>query len=139
MSSIVNGLSLTHPHPEYVPWHNAGASIVSATVVVTSGHAGPDAAVRAALGAGVTVVALMAVSTLDQFIAAAIEAGADPLTPVAIIENGSTPTERVIRSTLKDASRIADEMGVKPPAVIVIGRVARDGLLASELAATVRP
>lgn len=112
---------------------------VSATVVVTSGHAGPDAAVRAALGAGVTVVALMAVSTLDQFIAAAIEAGADPLTPVAIIENGSTPRERVTRATLQDASRIADEMGVKPPAVIVIGRVARDGLLASELAATARP
>jgi len=112
---------------------------VAATVVVTSGHAGPDDAVRAALGAGVTVVALMAVSTLDQFIAAGIDAGADPRTAVAIIENGSTPRERVIRTTLQDASRIADEMEVKPPAVIVIGRVARDGLLASELAATARP
>lgn len=112
---------------------------VTATVVVTSGHAGPDDAVRAALGAGVTVVALMAVNTLDQFITAGIDAGADPRTAVAIIENGSTPRERVIRATLQDASRIAAEMGVKPPAVIVIGKVAREGLLASELAATARP
>jgi uroporphyrin-III C-methyltransferase / precorrin-2 dehydrogenase / sirohydrochlorin ferrochelatase len=64
---------------------------------------------------------------------------AAPDTPVAIIERGSTVRERVIRATICDASRIADEMAVKPPAVIVIGRVALDGLLASEMAATSRP
>ena len=112
---------------------------VTATVVVTSGHAGPDATVRAALAAGATVVALMAVNTLDQFISAGLEAGADPSTPVAFIENGSTPHERLVRASLRDASRIADEMAVKPPAVIVIGKVAREGFLASALAATAQP
>jgi len=112
---------------------------VAATVVIASGHAGPDATVRAALGAGATVVALMAVSKLEDFMVAAREAGAAPDTPVAIIERGSTVRERVIRATICDASRIADEMAVKPPAVIVIGRVALDGLLASEMAATSRP
>ncbi len=112
---------------------------VAATVVLTSGHAGPDDTVRAALGAGATVVALMAVASLDKFIVAAQEAGASPNTPVAIIENGSTPRERVTRTVLRDASRIADETAVKPPAVIVIGGVALDGLLASEVASTARP
>jgi len=112
---------------------------VASTVVITSGHAGPDEAVKAALGAGATVVALMAVGTLDQFMAAAVEAGAHPRTPVAIIESGSTPHERVTRATISDASLIADETGVKPPAVIVIGGVALAGLLASEVAATARP
>ena len=112
---------------------------VAATVVIASGHAGPDATVTAALGAGATVVALMAVKTLDKFMIAASEAGAAPHTPVAIIERGSTVHERVIRATIADASRIAVEMGVKPPAVIVIGGVALGGLLASDVAATERP
>lgn len=112
---------------------------VAATVVVTSGHVGPDAATRAALGEGVTVVALMAVGSLGQFMDAAREAGADPATPVAMIECGSTPRERITRATIADASLIAEETGVKPPAVIVIGRVALDGFLASTEAATGRP
>jgi uroporphyrin-III C-methyltransferase / precorrin-2 dehydrogenase / sirohydrochlorin ferrochelatase len=112
---------------------------VAATVVIASGHAGPDATVRAALGAGATVGALMAVSKIDDFMVAAREAGAAPDTPVAIIERGSTVRERVIRATICDASRIADEMAVKPPAVIVIGRVALDGLLGSDMAATSKP
>ncbi len=112
---------------------------VAATVVITSGHAGPDTAVKAALGAGATVIALMAVKRVGEFTAAALEAGADPRTPVAIIERGSTPHERVTRATISDASLIADETGVKSPAVIVIGGVALDGLLASEAVATPRP
>jgi uroporphyrin-III C-methyltransferase/precorrin-2 dehydrogenase/sirohydrochlorin ferrochelatase len=112
---------------------------VAATVVITSGHLGPDKATRAALAEGATVVALMAVGTMGKFMAAALHAGADPSTPVAIIERGSTPHERVTRATISDASRIADETGVKSPAVIVIGGVALDGLLASKVAATPRP
>jgi len=112
---------------------------LAATVVITSGHAGPDDTVKAALGNGATVVALMAVASLNEFIAAAGAAGADPTTPVAIIENGSTPNERVTRTELRDASRIADETGVKPPAIIVIGEVARAGLFVSDAAATARP
>ncbi|NYI41027.1 uroporphyrinogen-III C-methyltransferase [Demequina lutea] len=112
---------------------------VAATVVITSGHLGPDEATRAALAEGATVVALMAVGTMGDFMAAALDAGADPRTPVAIIECGSTPRERVTRATISDASLIADETGVKPPAVIVIGGVALDGLLASKVAATPRP
>ena len=112
---------------------------VAATVVITSGHIGPDKATRAALAEGATVVALMAVGTMGKFMAAALDAGADPSTPVAIIERGSTPHERVTRATISDASRIADETGVKSPAVIVIGGVALDGLLASKVAATPRP
>jgi uroporphyrin-III C-methyltransferase/precorrin-2 dehydrogenase/sirohydrochlorin ferrochelatase len=81
-------------------------------------------------------MAVTAVSKIDDFMVAAREAGAAPDAPIAIIERGSTVHERVIRSTNCDASRIADEMAVKPPTVIVIGTVALDGLRASEMAAT---
>ena len=112
---------------------------VAATVVITSGHAGPDATATAAMAAGATVVALMAVSHLNEFVTAGLEAGASPDTPVAIIESGSMPGERITRATLARVSLIADETGVKPPAVIVIGDVAQPGLLASEVARTARP
>jgi uroporphyrin-III C-methyltransferase/precorrin-2 dehydrogenase/sirohydrochlorin ferrochelatase len=109
---------------------------ISHGVLVTSGHAGPDAAAVAAMANGTTVVVLMGRATLPRFAEAGIEAGAHPLTPVAMIERGSTPHERITRATLESAARIADETDVKPPVVIVIGEVARDGLLASDASAT---
>ncbi|WP_062201799.1 uroporphyrinogen-III C-methyltransferase [Demequina salsinemoris] len=111
---------------------------VAGTVVVTSGHAGADETAVAAMVAGATLVVLMGVSALPDIVEAGIEAGADPQTPVAIIERGSTPHERITRSVLVDAVRSAGETGVKPPAIIVIGQVANPGLLASEVAATPR-
>ncbi len=109
---------------------------ISHGVLITSGHAGPDDAAVAAMAHGTTVVVLMGRATLPQFVEAGLAAGAHPDTPVAMIERGSTPHERVTRAELANATRIANEMDVKPPVVIVIGEVARDGLLASDVSAT---
>lgn len=135
---VVPGVSsaLGLPTLSWIPVTQRG---LTTTVVITSGHAGPDRIATAAMGEGATLVALMAVGHLAAFMEAGLAAGAPEQTPVAIIENGSTPRERVTRATLATASRIADETGVKPPAVIVIGDVAEPGLLASEVARTARP
>ncbi len=109
---------------------------VSTSVVITSGHAGPEPTARAALGEGATLVVLMGVAALPAFVEAAVEEGADPSTPVAIIESAATVRERVTRGSLADIVRIAGETAVKPPAVIVFGRVAAPAFLASALAAT---
>jgi uroporphyrin-III C-methyltransferase/precorrin-2 dehydrogenase/sirohydrochlorin ferrochelatase len=109
---------------------------ITASVLITSGHAGPDAAACAAMSAGATVVVLMGVTALAQFITAAVDGEVPPDTPVAIIEKGTTAQERITRGTVSTIVRIAEETGVKPPAIIVIGQVAHPGLLASELAAT---
>jgi uroporphyrin-III C-methyltransferase/precorrin-2 dehydrogenase/sirohydrochlorin ferrochelatase len=109
---------------------------ITASVLITSGHAGPDAAACAAMSAGATVVVLMGVTALAQFITAAVDGGVPADMPVAIIEKGTTPQERITRGTVSTIVRIAKETGVKPPAIIVIGQVAHPGLLASELAAT---
>ena len=112
---------------------------VATSLLVTTGHAGADPAARAAMAAGATVVILMGVSALPDIVEAALGAGASPDTAVAIVENGTTSRERVTRGTLADISRIASETGVKPPAIIVVGDVARPGLLASAIAATPEP
>ncbi|WP_062525836.1 uroporphyrinogen-III C-methyltransferase [Demequina rhizosphaerae] len=109
---------------------------LSTAVLVTSGHAGADPTAVAAMTHGTTVVVLMGVAALPDIARAGLDGGASPDTPVAIVESGTTADERVTHGTLADITVIAAETGVKPPAVIVVGDVARPDLLASALAAT---
>ncbi|WP_061962412.1 uroporphyrinogen-III C-methyltransferase [Demequina flava] len=112
---------------------------VSTSVHVTTGHAGADEAAVASMAAGATTVFLMGVTALPGIVEAAVGAGCDPLTPFAIIENGSTARERVTHGALSTIVGIASETQVKPPAVIVVGTVAEEGILASSIAATPEP
>ena len=103
---------------------------VAKTLVVTTGHDGLDPAARAAVAhQGATLVVLMGVSLLRRIAGEAIEAGASPETPVAIVERGSTPTQRTTYGRLDTIADRAEAAGVRAPAVIVIGAVAADGFL----------
>jgi len=105
---------------------------VAHTLVVTTGHDGLDPAARAAVGhQGATLVVLMGVSPLRRIAGDAIESGADPETPVAIVERGSTPTQRTTYGRLNTIAGRAEAVGVPAPAVIVIGAVAADGFLSA--------
>lgn len=105
------------------------------TLHVISGHdadgpRGPSAATLAALAdPAVTTVVLMGVRALPGLVEAALAHGVPGQRPVAIIENGHTPRQRTTRTTLDGAARAAREADVRSPAVIVIGEVARAGLL----------
>jgi uroporphyrin-III C-methyltransferase/precorrin-2 dehydrogenase/sirohydrochlorin ferrochelatase len=50
-----------------------------------------------------------------------LDAGADPTTPVVIVENGTLPQERVIETTLADLSAAVQAEAVTAPAIIFIG------------------
>ena len=75
-------------------------------------------------GSDHTVVILMGVATLARN-TAILRAGRGPSTPVAVIERGCTPTQRVTLGTLDDIALRAEEVGVANPAVIVVGDVVR--------------
>ncbi|MFI2488371.1 uroporphyrinogen-III C-methyltransferase [Promicromonospora kroppenstedtii] len=96
-----------------------------------SGTSGPlDAAALSCVRDGTaTLVVLMGVRSLGAIVAQSLAAGADPGTPVAMVENGSTPEQRVTRARLDEAAAVAAARGVRSPAVVVIGRVAAAGLL----------
>ncbi|UEJ81535.1 uroporphyrinogen-III C-methyltransferase [Brachybacterium halotolerans subsp. kimchii] len=102
---------------------------------VVSGHdaagtAGISPATLAALAdATVTTVVLMGVAALPEIVGRALDHGVPASRPVAIIENGHTPRQRTTRTALGTAVRDAHAAGVASPAVIVIGEVAREGLL----------
>jgi uroporphyrin-III C-methyltransferase / precorrin-2 dehydrogenase / sirohydrochlorin ferrochelatase len=70
-----------------------------------------------------TVVVLMGVETAPAIAAVLVENGRSPDTPIGIVSDGSTPTQRTIRTTLGALPRVLTEEGVRPPAVFVIGDV----------------
>ncbi|WP_270408120.1 uroporphyrinogen-III C-methyltransferase [Brachybacterium paraconglomeratum] len=134
---VVPGISssLAVPQAAGIPVTHRGTS---AGVHVVSGHdaAGPHGPSPATLAAladdSITTVVLMGVRTLPALVAAARAHGVPGERPVAIIENGHTPLQRTTRTTLERAVRAAEEAQVRSPAVIVIGEVARPGLLGEE-------
>ncbi|WP_336724497.1 uroporphyrinogen-III C-methyltransferase [Cellulosimicrobium cellulans] len=97
---------------------------------VISGHDGLDAAALAGVrDRTATLVVLMGVSQLARITAQALGAGADPALPVAIVESGSTPRQRVTRAPLGEVVERAAQSGVRAPAIIVVGDVAAEGRL----------
>ncbi|MFK5634382.1 uroporphyrinogen-III C-methyltransferase [Ornithinimicrobium sp. LYQ103] len=70
-----------------------------------------------------TVVVLMGVATLRRTASLLVEHGRAPSTPVAVVESGCTPQQRVTVGTLADIADRAEEVGVASPAVVVVGDV----------------
>jgi uroporphyrin-III C-methyltransferase len=70
-----------------------------------------------------TVVVLMGVETAPAIAAALIEHGRAPETPVAIVSDGSTTTQRAVRTTLAGLPDVVRSESIRPPAVWVVGEV----------------
>ena len=95
---------------------------VTSRFTVVSGHDGPlDFTTLAALDG--TLLFLMGVSRLSEIAAQLIAHGRRADEPVAIIERGTTPEQRVTVATLSTIEEEARRREVKSPAVIVIGDV----------------
>ena len=94
---------------------------LSKQFTVVSGHEGLDWRSLAATEG--TLVFLMGVSLLGETTARLVEHGMDAATPAAVIEDGFGPRQRLTTGTLTDIAARAAEVGVRPPAVIVVGDV----------------
>ena len=70
-----------------------------------------------------TIVILMGVKNLSSIASRLVARGKDPETPVAIIERGLDAGQRVTTGPLGKIGEIGKQVGVRPPAVIVIGNV----------------
>jgi uroporphyrin-III C-methyltransferase len=101
----------------------------ASTVSVVTGHEDPakeESAVDwpALAETGGTIVVLMGVGRLPDYVRAFREAGMDPDTPVALVERATWPDQRVALGTLETIVDVRDEAGIEPPAITVIGGVA---------------
>jgi uroporphyrin-III C-methyltransferase/precorrin-2 dehydrogenase/sirohydrochlorin ferrochelatase len=139
--SVVPGISsaIAVPGLAGIPLTHRG---LAQEFTVASGHLPPgdprSTVDWARLGANdSTVVLLMAVPTLPSIADALLAGGRRPETPVACIQQGGTPTQRVLVSSLEKVAKEAAEFALAAPAVIVIGETV--GLLAQLAAAILQP
>jgi uroporphyrin-III C-methyltransferase/precorrin-2 dehydrogenase/sirohydrochlorin ferrochelatase len=72
---------------------------------------------------GQTVVIYMGLAYLAELTADFITHGADASLPVAIIENGTRPNQKVATGTLSTIADVAVAEGITGPALIIIGSV----------------
>ena len=71
-----------------------------------------------------TVVIYMGVDRAEQVQADLLAGGRDPETPVAVIENGSRPDQRVLTGRLSALGRVVREGAVTGPALLIVGETA---------------
>lgn len=125
--TVVPGLSsaIAVPARVGIPVTHRG---IAHEFTVISGHLPPGhpeslVAWDAVAGLRGTLVLLMAVDNAPAIAHALLDGGRDAATPVAVIVDGTMPTERTVLSTL---GTLADDLlahRVVPPAIIVVGEV----------------
>jgi uroporphyrin-III C-methyltransferase len=71
-----------------------------------------------------TLVILMGIGNAGYISAELIAGGMDKDTPAAIITNGSTPNQRIERTTVSGLKSTIDEKALEAPGIMVIGSVA---------------
>jgi uroporphyrin-III C-methyltransferase/precorrin-2 dehydrogenase/sirohydrochlorin ferrochelatase len=94
---------------------------IASSVTFLSGHAAAQA------GGGHTYVIYMGATEAASVRDRLLDAGTDPTTPVAIIENGTRPDQRVSTGRLADLARLAAPHASRSdagPSLIIVGEVA---------------
>lgn len=71
-----------------------------------------------------TIVLLMGVERIQQFADALISGGRSKDTPVTVVQEGTTRSQRVVRTVLDSVAEVVKQQEIRPPAITVIGPVA---------------
>lgn len=70
-----------------------------------------------------TLVFLMGVNALPDIMNGLLKAGMNPDMPAAILQEGTTARQRKVVATISTLEQKSKEANIKPPAVIVVGKV----------------
>jgi uroporphyrin-III C-methyltransferase/precorrin-2 dehydrogenase/sirohydrochlorin ferrochelatase len=98
---------------------------VSQAVVIATGHTKDHASGDlASFRPGQTLALYMGVAQYEDISAELLRAGHAPATPAAIVEQGTTDAQRVIRTSLDRLARARDRFGVRAPALLLVGPTA---------------
>ncbi len=103
--------------------------LASAVTFVTGHHAGLGSETggldwSALAQSGATLVVYMGRANAPAIATALIDGGLDPATPLAVVENGTRPDQRILAGRLDTLAEIVAAETIDGPALIVIGAVA---------------
>jgi uroporphyrin-III C-methyltransferase len=123
---VIPGISsaLAVPTMQMIPLTNRGIaeSFWVTTGTTRSGDISND--IKLAAQSSATVIILMAMSKLEGIMDIFKEYGKQD-TPVAIIQNGTTPEEKWVIGSVKDIAFKAELESISNPAIIIVGEVVR--------------
>lgn len=100
----------------------------ASSVVFVTGHEDPEKKKESVkwkrLAKSVdTIVIMMGLSRIDVICKQLIAGGKDPKTPVAVIQNGTTPKQKMITGNLSNIAQQVKKHKIVPPTNIIIGDV----------------
>ena len=125
-SSVVPGISsaIAVPEMQGIPltFRGASESFWVTTATLANGELSKD--LQLAAQSTATIVILMGMHKLPEIAELFIHAG-KAATPVAIIQNGTLPEEKVVLSQIHSILEAVAQGDISSPAVIIIGEVVR--------------
>jgi uroporphyrin-III C-methyltransferase len=131
---VIPGISsaLSAPAAAGIPLTKRGVneSFWVVTGTLSNGEISPD--IFHAAQSTATVIILMGLSQLSKLIPIFNKAR-DCKEPVAIIQQATLPGQKAVRGTLSTIQKIVHEQQIESPAVIVIGKVVEESLLAEQV------
>lgn len=124
---VVPGISSTIAVPAYqgISLTKRGVSESFWVITGTTSDRNLSEDVALAAQSSATVVILMGMSKLSQIVAL-FQQESKGETPVAIIQNGTTPDEQIGIGTINTIEAVVKENNLSSPAIIVIGEVVKE-------------
>ena len=121
---VIPGVSSAIAAPAYAGIPVTHRDYASSLTIIT-GHEARGSNIQWDLLANLngTLVILMGVSNFRRNIKTLVKFGKPLETPVAIIERGTMPQQKVVIGTLESIVEKAEKEGIRAPAVIVVGDV----------------
>ena len=70
-----------------------------------------------------TLVFLMGITAMEDICKGLLEAGMDPETPAAVLQQGTTAGQKRVVATVNTLKQASDAAKIQTPAIIVVGQV----------------
>ena len=93
----------------------------ASSVVFVTGHEDPEK--KQEIVKWKNIVIMMGLSRIDVICKQLIAGGMDKKTPVAVIQNGTTPQQKMIKGNVTNIAKKVKENKIIPPTNIIIGKV----------------
>ena len=122
---VVPGITSAISVPAYAGIPITQRGYTTSLAIITGHEAQKEASElnwKALAGIG-TVVFVMGVKNIGKICQNLINEGKDPSTPVAMIRNGTLPTQKTYVGTLATMEEIVIKENIQPPCITVVGKV----------------